>query len=65
MVYISVFFSLVWSLALAGVCFAAGAVPMGVILLVLTLITAVMFWWIRAQLYSCAKLLSVAGMSPS
>ncbi|KAG2425823.1 hypothetical protein HXX76_013448 [Chlamydomonas incerta] len=43
------------------VCFATGAVPFGIILLIVTALTALFYWWIRAQLRMCADLLAIAG----
>ncbi|PNW73072.1 hypothetical protein CHLRE_14g617800v5 [Chlamydomonas reinhardtii] len=43
------------------VCFATGAVPFGIILLIMTALTALFYWWIRGQLRMCADLLAIAG----
>lgn len=61
MVYLSIYFSLGCSAAWAILCLAFGAVPFGIILLIVTVISAFFYWWIRNQLAMCAKLMSVAG----
>ncbi|KXZ51690.1 hypothetical protein GPECTOR_11g140 [Gonium pectorale] len=61
MVMLTIGFSLGFSLLFAIVCFAVGAFPMGIILIICTAISAVFYWWIRAQLRMCAELLAIAG----
>ncbi|GFR42645.1 hypothetical protein Agub_g3582 [Astrephomene gubernaculifera] len=61
MVTATILFSVGSGLLFALVCFFVGAIPFGVILLIFTIITAVFYWWIRAQLRMCAELLAIAG----
>ncbi|PNG99417.1 hypothetical protein TSOC_014805, partial [Tetrabaena socialis] len=57
--------TIIWSIGsgvlFAIVCFAVGAVPFGIILLVTSALTALFYWWIRDQLKMCAELLAMAG----
>ncbi|KAG2490630.1 hypothetical protein HYH03_011021 [Edaphochlamys debaryana] len=61
MVKWTIIVSVLSGLAFSIVCFASGAVPFGIILLICTLLSALFYWWIRDQLVLCGELLGLAG----
>lgn len=61
MVRLTIYASVGLGLLFSIVCFAVGAAPFGIILLIITVITALVYWWIRDQLRMCAELLALAG----
>lgn len=61
MVTLTVLISLGTAYVFGIISLAAGAVPFGIILLVVAVILSFFYWSIRSQLKMCARLLSVAG----
>mmetsp|Transcript_10685 Transcript_10685/g.26363 ORF Transcript_10685/g.26363 Transcript_10685/m.26363 type:complete len:616 (-) Transcript_10685:459-2306(-) len=63
MVNISIIATIVWSVIMTIAGFASGAVAVGIILLICTLLTAAFFWWIRGDIKMCARLMGVSGQA--
>ena len=63
MVKTTIAVSLLSGYVFAVLCLASGAVPFGIILLVVSVLITLFYWWIRDQLKMCGMLLAIAGES--